>query len=123
MRCRGYDSVTLIRAELANRAENQAGAATDKIRTTLQQETAKAHEAVKGGASPKGGIPLYSGKVRRSHGREARLIGAVLCHLRLRRSHGLRSDPRLRHASRYVVIACGACESAIGANAISPPVR
>jgi len=48
--------------ELKNRAEDQAGAATDKIRTTLQQESAKAHEAVKGAASPKGGIPLYSGQ-------------------------------------------------------------
>jgi len=59
----------LTAPDLKNRAEDQAGAATDKIRTTLQQESAKAHEAVKGAASPKGGIPLYSGQVRLARSR------------------------------------------------------
>lgn len=89
------------RADLKHRAEDQAGAATDKIRTTLQQESAKAHEAVKGAASPKGGIPLYSGQVRRVRWRWA-LNLAVLCHLRRRGSHGLRSHARLRHSARCV---------------------
>ena len=93
----------LTAPDLKNRAEDQAGAATDKIRTTLQQESAKAHEAVKGAASPKGGIPLYSGQVRLSRARRA-LNLAVLCHLRRRRSDGLRSDPRLRHSARCVCL-------------------